>query len=166
MPTCPNCGSYIPLGNHSCSCGTTIGYDDDSEEYDDYPQQPINTRQRIQNEYPYEYDFFNDLYHMFIPKFTLDRMYRELKKLEEKYDAKFVKGDVSGRTAFLNLLKEDKYFDAILRTSYHMDNEFDRMEIMKDTITPDFSKLYASEEIKKIISEMEEKTNTKFHLSK
>lgn len=35
MPTCPNCGSYVPLGNHSCSCGTTIGsrsrdYDDES----------------------------------------------------------------------------------------------------------------------------------------
>lgn len=27
MPTCPNCGSYIPLGNHSCSCGTTLRYD-------------------------------------------------------------------------------------------------------------------------------------------
>ena len=24
MPYCPNCGSYIPLGNHSCSCGTTM----------------------------------------------------------------------------------------------------------------------------------------------
>lgn len=25
MPTCPNCGSYVPLGNHSCSCGTSMG---------------------------------------------------------------------------------------------------------------------------------------------
>ncbi|WP_407379230.1 hypothetical protein [Methanobrevibacter sp.] len=44
MPTCPNCGSYVPLGNHSCSCGTSIGGSRRSKYYDEEEERNSGTR--------------------------------------------------------------------------------------------------------------------------
>ena len=44
MPTCPNCGSYVPLGNHSCSCGTSMGGSRRSNYYDEEEERNSGTR--------------------------------------------------------------------------------------------------------------------------
>ena len=37
MPICPNCGSYVSEGSHTCSCGTSFSYNSsyEKEEYED-----------------------------------------------------------------------------------------------------------------------------------
>ena len=71
MPTCPNCGSYIPLGNHSCSCGTTIRYDDEEDDYEEQSRRAWHAEALIwlkkqseakrRGENPYDNDLLNEL---------------------------------------------------------------------------------------------------------
>lgn len=156
MPFCPNCGSYIPLGNHSCSCGTHIRYDfEDGAEYGGGSSKPQDN--------PYDSDFLNELYHEGVSPYIVDRIAEGITGLENKFGCEFEGGEVYNNIAYLNLKFTGKYFDATLRATYGLDDGFDDVTLLKDIITPDFSKLYSSEEIKKLILEMEAKTNSKFH---
>lgn len=83
MPTCPNCGSYIPLGDHSCSCGTTIRYDEPQEESSGYAYEIAP------DDNPYDYDFLNDFYHNYENEIYLNQMNRGIAEIEQKYNAKF-----------------------------------------------------------------------------
>lgn len=161
MPTCPNCGSYIPLGDHSCSCGTTIGYDDDIEE--DYSTGRQEYLEWLKEQNPYDHEFFNELLHHEYSKFMIDRMYEGVNDLKEKYGAELSEAEVYNNMAFFNLFVEEKYYDATLRATFHLDNAFDDVTVIQDIITPDFTKTYSSEEVKKIIREMEARTDSRFH---
>ena len=77
MPICPNCGSYVPLGNHSCECGTTISDDLKDGEYGNDLLFTLDKRRKDrqrQEENPYEDDFFNDLHHQWVSPYLIDRM--------------------------------------------------------------------------------------------
>ena len=74
MPICPNCGSYILLGNHSCDCGTTIS-DDFEEDYEG--GRPL----RPKDENPYRYDFLNDLYHDYFDILPLEQMDKDIAEI-------------------------------------------------------------------------------------
>ena len=93
MPTCPNCGSYIPLGNHSCSCGTTIRYDDEEDQermYDDAAEHRRRRQrylEKLQGENPYEDDFFNELHHRAVSSILIQNMDDKLRILKNNFKA-------------------------------------------------------------------------------
>lgn len=162
MVFCPNCGSYIPLGEPYCSCGTTIYYDeemdsqDSGENYEEYLQ-------RIRNENPYDVDFYNELHHIDVSPNTIRTIDEEITRLENVFNAKFEKGSVYNSTAIVELVKNDKYYDAVLRATYDLSNSFNDLILQRDIVTPDFTKLYSDDDFKRMIKEMEIKTDEEFH---
>lgn len=101
MPTCPNCGSYIPLGNHSCSCGTTIRYVDEEQErrHDEavkYRTQRHEYLEMLQNENPYEDDFFNELHHNAVSEILIRNMNENVQNVKRNYNAELDHVDVMG----------------------------------------------------------------------
>lgn len=128
MPTCPNCGSYVPLGNHSCSCGTTIGsredaYLEEQKEMERLKRQYFLEEQRKElmqrkKENPYKHDFLNDLHHEGGKKIYLERMDEGISEIEEKFSAKLSGIYSHGSAIFFKFLVETEYYDAIIRASY------------------------------------------------
>ena len=100
MPTCQNCGSYIPLGDHSCCCGTTIRYDvedDEERRYDEaveYRRRRQRYLERIQNENPYDEDFFNELHHRDVSVMLIKKMNDQLSDLKNRFNASLDHVDV------------------------------------------------------------------------
>ena len=45
MPICPNCGSYVSEGSHTCSCGTSFSYNSYEEKEEEDPEE-VERRQR------------------------------------------------------------------------------------------------------------------------
>lgn len=158
MPICPNCGSYIPLGNHSCECGTTIGYDDDS----DYSSGG-SEKQRILHENPYDEDFFNELYHNDISPFSINRMVEGVRELEDKFSAKLDDASFHNGAVYFALKHENEYYGATLRAYFDLSDPFRGVVLFNDIVTPDFSRLYSNEEFRKVIFEKEKEKNSKFH---
>lgn len=155
MPICPNCGSYIPLGNHSCSCGTTLRSD-----FEEESEGGINLRPEDEN--PYRYDFLNDLYHDYYDLLPLEQMDKGIAEIEEKYSAKFKDYMYSNQVFYLNFFVEAKYFDAIIRASYDSSYAYNDIELIKDIVTPYLSKLYSSEEFKQLVRKTESEIDSKF----
>ena len=155
MPTCPNCGSYVSLGNHSCSCGTTIRYDDsDKKEY-------LSQRERLDN--PYDYDFLNELYHNYSLTITcLEEMNTKIGEVEEKFSANFRDYSIAGPFFILSFTVEAPYFDAVIRASFDSTYAYNEMKMIEDIVTPDFSKLYASKEFRTLVREKENEIEFKF----
>lgn len=166
MPTCPNCGSYVPLGNHSCSCGTTIRYDD---EYDDSGYSIVEQmmdRERLMQENPYDEDFFNELHHQQASPIMIEHMDDGISYLKKKFNATLDDVTVMGNVAIFKLKVEDKYYDATFRATYDMTNSFGSVELLKETVTPDFTRLYHDMEFKKIITEKENEMGFEFRFCK
>ena len=155
MPICPNCGSYILLGNHSCDCGTTIS-DDFEEDYEG--GRPL----RPKDENPYRYDFLNDLYHDYFDILPLEQMDKDIAEIEEKYSAKFKDYNYSSQIFYLNFFVEAKYFDAIIRASYDSSYAYNDFELIRDIVTPHLTKLYSSEEFKQLVQKTEKEIDSKF----
>ena len=155
MPTCPNCGAYIPLGESMCSCGASFrnyDYEDDSD----------FQIERRENENPYKYDFFNQLYHESAPLDLIDNMYMELINLLNKLDGELDSVSIYKTAAFFKIVKKTKYYDAILRAHFDMSNPSNEIVLDQTAVTPDFTKLYKSEEIKKMINVSEKELNSIF----
>ena len=98
LPFCPNCGSYVPLGNHSCDCGTTIGYDYEYDCEDDWVFQEEKRREILkrQKENPYDDDFFNDLHHQGVSPYLINRMNEGIQKLKDDLGVELKDADVRG----------------------------------------------------------------------
>ena len=172
MPTCPNCGSYIPLGNHSCSCGTTIRYDDD----DDYEEQSRRASHaealvwlkkqaaaKRRSENPYGNDFLNELHHEGVPSKMLNSMNEGLWLLNNNYGLEWDDFEFLDPIIIFILKKHHDYFDVRIRAKYNIESEYNEVVLLKDSIIPDLTKLYSNDQFKKIVKEMEEKTDSKFH---
>ena len=172
MPFCPNCGSYILLGNHSCSCGTTIRYQDD----DDYEEQSrlaseaeafrrwkkqVEAERRSEN--PYNNDFFNELHHEGVSPLMINRINEDLSFLNRKYGLEWNDVTFSSPLLIFTLKKNEKYFDATIKASYDVTSSFNDVVLLRETITPDSTRLYSNDQFKIIIKEMEERTSSKFH---
>ena len=172
MPTCPNCGSYIPLGNHSCSCGTTIRYaddDDDERRYSEWEairRRQMEYRRQRQRENPYEDDFFNDLHHKGASSMLLSNMNSQVQFLKDRFNAKLDDVVVIGNLAIFVLEVHEEYFDAKFRASFDMTNSFGDLVLLKDTVVPDFERLYSNEEFQRLIASTESKTGYKFEFCK
>ena len=155
MPTCPNCGSYIPLGNHSCSCGTTVR--------DDFEEEEGGGDYRSPDENPYDYDFLNELYHDYFRILPLEKMNEGIAEFEEKYSAEFQNCEYySCEVFYLSFSVEAKYYDAIIRASYDSSYAYNDIELISDIVTPDLSKLYSSEEFKDLVRKTESEIGSKF----
>lgn len=154
MPICPNCGSYVPLGDHSCSCGTTLRYEDSYGEEDSLSDMPLDN--------PYSYDFLNELYHNDFHILCLNQMEKEIAEIEKRYSAKFRDYITSGPVFILSFDVEEKYFDAIIRASYDSSYAYNYVEIIEDIVTPDLSKLYSCEEFRRLVREKEKELGSKF----
>ncbi len=162
MPTCPHCGAYVPLGESICSCGATFAhgrYDED----DDYHGGLSDILEQVKHENPYEYDFFNDLHHNLVSPYLINNMYEALTDLLDKFDAELDSVSVQNNIAYFNMIKKTEYYDATLRASFDMSNAFNDIVFYRDIITPDFTKLYESEEIKKLIEDSQRELNSQFH---
>ncbi len=172
MPTCPNCGSYIPLGNHSCSCGTTIRYDDEEDlerMYDDAAEHRRRRQkylEKLQSENPYEDDFFNDLHHRAVSSILIRNMDDKLRILKNNFNAELDHVDVMGDLAIFTLKVQEEYFDATFKATFDMSNAFNRMVLQENLVTPDFKKLYSNEEFRNLIRSTENKTGYKFKFCK
>ena len=173
MPTCPNCGSYIPLGDHSCCCGTTIRYDveDDDEErrYDEaveYRRRRQRYLERIQNENPYDEDFFNELHHRDVSVMLIKNMNDQLSDLKNRFNASLDHVDVAGYLAIFTLKVQEEYFDATFKASYDMSSAFNRLNLLEELVIHDFTRLYSNEEFKNLIRKTESKTGHKFRFCK
>ena len=158
MPTCPNCGAYVPLGESMCSCGTSFRYDEDEDD-DFYSDFQIERRR---NENPYKYDFFNQLHHEFAPSDLIDNMYSELINLLDKLDAELDSVSIYKTAAFFKIVKKTQYYDAIMRAHFDMSNASNEIVLDQTAITPDFTKLYQSEEIKKLIKDSQKELDSIF----
>ncbi len=171
MPFCPNCGSYIPLGNHSCSCGTTIRYEDDDYEEESRHDSEAEAFRRFKkqteaerrSENPYNNDFFNELHHEGVSALMINNMNEGLSYLYTRYGLEWDGVTFISPLIIFTLKKNDEYFDATIKASYDVTSSFNDVVLLKETITPDFTRLYSDDKFKRIIREMEEKTNTKFH---
>lgn len=173
MPTCPNCGSYIPLGNHSCSCGTTIRYDDDDEDYEEQSrrsseaeyyrnlQKQEEIRRRSEN--PYDNDFLNELHHDGFSPMMIERIKEDLWLLNNNYGLEVDDAEFYNPLLIFTLKKHNEYFDATVKASFDTTNSFNDIVLLKELVTPDLTRLYSNEQFKKIIREMEEKTDSEFH---
>ncbi len=89
------------MGNHSCSCGTTIRYvDDEQERRDDealkYRRQRQEYLERLQSENPYEDDFFNELYHNAVSGILIRNMNEKVQIMKRNYNAELDHVDVMG----------------------------------------------------------------------
>lgn len=157
MPTCPNCGAYVPLGEPMCSCGTTFRHIEDDDSYSDFQIE------RRKDENPYKYDFFNQLYHEFASSDLIDNMYSELINLLDKLDAELDSVSIYRTAAFFKIVKKTEYYDAIMRAHFDMSNESNEIVLDRTAVTPDFSKLYKSKEIKKMINDSEKELNSIFY---
>lgn len=171
MPTCPNCGSYIPLGNHSCSCGTTLRYDyepieEKEEEIDLLEDLQFLARKKVvpkkRSQDPYNYDFLNKLDEKGHNPIFLNQMNNEIAEIEEKYNAKLYEFSVYKHMVFFNFLVERNCYDAILSAYYDTTYGYNYFEISKDIITPKFEKLYSNDKFKRLILKTQEEINEKF----
>ena len=173
MPTCPNCGSYIPLGNHSCSCGTTIRYDDDDEDYEEQSRRASHAEALIwlkkqaeakrRSENPYDNDLLNELHHEGAPSKMLDKMSEGLWLLNNNYGLEWDDYEFLGPLLIFILKKHHDYFDVKIRAKYNLESIYNEVVLLEDTVIPDFTRLYSNDQFKKIVREMEEKTDSKFH---
>lgn len=165
MPICPNCGSYIPLGNHSCECGTTIDYDLDDGEYGNDLLFELDKRRKIrqrQNENPYDDDFFNELHHQGASPYLINRMNDDISKLKRDLGVELEDVEVMGQIAVFKLVKHDKYYDARLKATYDLSSAFNHVKFHTNLVIPDFSRLYADDEFVKLIKKSENEMNAKF----
>ena len=172
MPTCPNCGSYVPLGNHSCSCGTTIGSRDDEyleemKEMERLKHQYFLEEQRKElmqrrKENPYKQDFLNDLYHEGAKEIYLERMDEGISEIEEKFSAKFNGIYFHNSAIFFKFLVETEYYDAIIRACYDISYAYNYVELITDIVTPYFDKLYSNQDFRNLVKMTESKINAKF----
>lgn len=172
MPTCPNCGSYVPLGNHSCSCGTTIrsredDYLEEQQEMKRLKHQYFLEEQRKElmqrkKENPYKYDFLNDLYHEGGNEIYLERMDEGISEIEEKFSAKFDGIYSHGSAIFFKFLVETEYYDAIIRASYDTSYAYNYVELITDIVTPYFEKLYSNQNFRNLVKKTESEINAKF----
>ncbi len=89
-------------------------------------------------------------------------MDEQIAEIEEKYSAKFRDYLTSGPVFILSFDVEEKYFDAIIRASYDSSYAYNDVEIIEDIVTPDLSKLYSSEEFRRLVREKEKEINSKF----
>ena len=161
MPICPNCGSYIPLGNHSCECGTTIGYDEDLEDSSQIIDQIYKERRK--NENPYEDDFFNEMHHEGFSPYLINSMDEGIRRLKNRYSARLENASFHNNMVFFDLKHENEYYDATLRASFDLSSAFNDVILYRDIVTPDFTKLYSNERFRKVIREKEREKNSKFH---
>ena len=118
--------------------------------------------ERRENENPYKYDFFNQLYHESAPLDLIDNMYVELLNLLDKLDGELDSVSIYKTAAFFKIVKKTKYYDAILRAHFDMSNPSNEIVLDQTAVTPDFTKLYKSEEIKKMINDSEKELNSIF----
>ena len=173
MPTCPNCGSYIPLGNHSCSCGTTIRYDDDDEDYEEQSRRASHAEALIwlkkqaeakrRSENPYDNDLLNKLHHEGAPSKMLEKMSEGLWLLNNNYGLEWEDYEFLDPLLIFILKKHHDYFDVKIRAKYNVESVYNEVVLLEDTVIPDFTRLYSNDQFKKIVREMEEKTDSKFH---
>lgn len=156
MPTCPNCGSYVPLGNHSCSCGTTIRHDDSYKE-------DTRTYSNTRTDNPYDYDILNELYHNNYLNITcLDEMNRKISEVEDKFSARYRDYSITGKFFIFSFSVEVKYYNAIIRAAFDNSYAYNDFESIEDIVTPDLSKLYSSEEFKELVKNKEKELDAKF----
>ena len=171
MPTCPNCGSYIPLGNHSCSCGTTIRYVDDEQvrRHDEavkYSRRRQKCLEQLQKENPYEDDFFNELHHNAVSDILIRNMNYSVQNVKRNYNAELVHVDVMGELAVFTFKVTEKYFEATFKARFGMSSPFNRLTLLEDLVVADFSRLYSNEEFLKLIRLTEKRTCHKFRFCK
>lgn len=171
MPTCPNCGSYIPLGNHSCSCGTTIRYVDDVDEEKYEKEMEFQSMRRrhlkkLQTENPYDDDFFNELHHNAVSPILVRNMNDQISILKNNFNATLEDAEIFGHLAIFTLKVTEKLFDATFKATFDMANAFNDVVVVYETVTPDFSRLYSNEEFRKLIKSTERKTGYKFKFCK
>ena len=157
MPTCPNCGAYVPLGEPMCSCGASFRHIEDDDSYSDFQIE------RRKDENPYKYDFFNQLYHEFASSDLIDNMYNELIDLLDKLDGELDSVSIYKTATFFKIVKKTEYYDAIMRAHFDMSNESNEIVLDRTAVTPDFSKLYKSKKIKKMINDSEKELNSIFY---
>lgn len=167
MPNCPNCGEIVMEGDPYCShCGAHFIWDfDDEDDYerDSHQSELERIKQQRKNEYPYNDDFFNDLYHEGVLEIAIDRMSDGIEDLKRKFGVELKDVSIYNDIVHFELFKRDKYFDATLRASFDLSTSFNDVIFYRDIVTPDFSRLYSSEEFKRLIEKAEKEKNSKFH---
>ena len=159
------------MGNHSCSCGTTIRYvDDEQERRDDeavkYRRQRQEYLERLQSENPYEDDFFNELYHNAVSGILIRNMNEKVQIMKRNYNAELDHVDVMGELVIFTFKVTEEYFDATFKASFGMSSPFNRMTLVSETTVGDFSRLYSNEVFRKLIRATEKRTGHKFRFCK
>lgn len=93
-------------------------------------------------------------------------MNRKLTYLKKKFNAKLDDVAVMGNIAIFKLKGHEKYYDAIFRANFDMSNAFNEMNLLKQLVIPDFTRLYQNSEFQKIVKQKEKETGFKFRFCK
>ena len=107
--------------------------------------------------------FFNELHHEGVSALMINNMNEGLSYLNTRYGLEWDGVTFISPLIIFTLKKNHEYFDATIKATYDVTSSFNDVVLLKETITPDFTRLYSNDRFKMIIREMEEKTNTQFH---
>ena len=89
-------------------------------------------------------------------------MYSELINLLNKLDAELDSVSIYKTATFFKIVKKIQYYDAIMRAHFDMSNAPNEIVLDRTAVTPDFTKLYQSEEIKKLIKDSQKELDSIF----